>query len=190
VWQPLWFTLLKFGGTILWERSVNIIWIIRAWSISSHSRTLTLDNEDGWSLSWIRKGQLEDRKIDEIKCNIKEEKSSGFTEDDQGILWYKERICVPNVNELKYKILQEAHKSSYSIYWGGNKMYHDLKAIYWWYEMKRDVALCNNCQRVKVEHQWPAGLLQPLQVPEWKWEEIAMDFIVCLPRTQSGYDSI
>jgi transposase InsO family protein len=60
--------------------------------------------------------------------------------------------------------------------------------------MKRDmaeyVALCDTCQRVKAEHQRPVGLLQPLQVPEWKWEEIAMDFIVDLPRTQSGYDSI
>jgi hypothetical protein len=51
-------------------------------------------------------------------------------------------------------------------------------------------ALCDTCQRVKAEHQRPAGLLQPLQVPEWKWEEIAMDIIVGLPRTQSGYDSI
>jgi hypothetical protein len=60
--------------------------------------------------------------------------------------------------------------------------------------MKRDVAryvaLCDTCQRVKAEHQQPVGLLQPLQVPEWKWEEIAMGFIVGLPRTQSGYDSI
>jgi IS30 family transposase len=60
--------------------------------------------------------------------------------------------------------------------------------------MKRDiaeyVALCDTCQRVKAEHQRPAGLLQPLQVLEWKWEDIAMDFIVSLLRTQSGYDSI
>jgi hypothetical protein len=60
--------------------------------------------------------------------------------------------------------------------------------------MKRDVAeyvaLCDTCQRVKAEHQRPVGLLQPLQVPKWKWEEIAMDFIVGLPRTQLGYDSI
>jgi hypothetical protein len=52
------------------------------------------------------------------------------------------------------------------------------------------VVLCNTCQRVKTEHQRPAGILQPLQVPEWKWEEIAMNFIVDLPRAQSGYDSI
>jgi hypothetical protein len=73
-------------------------------------------------------------------------------------------------------------------------MYHDLKSRYWWYEMKRAiaeyVALCDNCQRVKAERQRPAGLLQPLKIPEWKWEEISMDFIVGLPKTQSGYDSI
>jgi hypothetical protein len=101
---------------------------------------------------------------------------------------------VPNVKELKNKILREAHESVYSIHLGGNKMYHYLKASYWWYGMKRDVAeyvaLSDTCQQVKAEHQLPTGLLQLLQVPEWKWEEIAMDFIVGLPRTQSGYDSI
>jgi transposase InsO family protein len=52
------------------------------------------------------------------------------------------------------------------------------------------VALCDACQRVKAKHQRPAGLLQPLKVPEWKWEEIGMDFIVGLPRTRDGYDLI
>jgi hypothetical protein len=73
-------------------------------------------------------------------------------------------------------------------------MHHDLKSIYWWYGMKRAIAeyvtLCDNYQRVKAEHQRPAGLLQPLNIPKWKWEEINMDFIVGLPKTQSGYDSI
>jgi hypothetical protein len=145
-------------------------------------------------LQEIRRGQLEDEKVQEIKRNIKEEKSHGFLKDDEGVLWYKGIIYVPNVKELKEKILHEAHESTYSIHPGGNKMYHDLKTTYWWYGMKRDVAeyvtLCDTCQRVKAEHQRPAGLLQPLQVPEWKWEEIAMDFIMGLPRTQSGYDSI
>jgi hypothetical protein len=61
-----------------------------------------------------------DEKIQEIKCNIKEEKSPGFTKDDHGLLWYKGRICVPNVKELKDKILHEAHESAYSIHPGGN----------------------------------------------------------------------
>jgi hypothetical protein len=73
-------------------------------------------------------------------------------------------------------------------------MYQDLKERYWWYGMKRDVvahmALCDVCQRVKAEHQRPAGLLQPLKVPEWKWEEIGMDFIMGLPCTRDGYDPI
>jgi hypothetical protein len=73
-------------------------------------------------------------------------------------------------------------------------MYHDLKDTYWWYGMKRDigeyVALCDTCQWVKAEHQRPARLLQPLLAPEWKWEKIAMYFIMGLPRILSGYDSI
>jgi hypothetical protein len=73
-------------------------------------------------------------------------------------------------------------------------MYHDLKSRYWWYGMKRAIAeyiaLCDTCQRVKAEHKRPTGLLQPLKIPQWKWKEISMDFIVGLPTTQSGYDSI
>jgi hypothetical protein len=73
-------------------------------------------------------------------------------------------------------------------------MYNDLKTQYWWYGMERDIAefvsLCDTYKRVKSEHQSLAGLLQPLKIPEWKWKEIGMDFIVGLPRTQVGYDSI
>jgi hypothetical protein len=129
----------------------------------------------------IQKGQLEDAKIQEIKEQIKEEKAPEFSVDEQGTLWNKKR-------------LREAHDSAYSIHPGSTKMYHDLKSRYWWYKMKRAVAeylaLCDNCQRVKAERQRPAGLLQPLKIPQWKWEEISMDFIVELPTTPSGYDSI
>ena len=73
-------------------------------------------------------------------------------------------------------------------------MYQDVKNKFWWPNLKREVAefvaLCDVCQKVKAEHQRPAGLLQPLKIPEWKWEAIGMDFITGLPRTQSGYDSI
>jgi hypothetical protein len=142
----------------------------------------------------IRKGQWEDEKIKEIKELIKTNKAPGFSEDNQGTVWFGKRICVPNQKVLKDLILREAHDSAHSIHPGSTKMYQDLKEYYWWYGMKRDVAeyvaLCDTCQRVKAEHQRPAGLLQPLKVPEWKWEEIGMDFIVGLPRTQAGYDSI
>jgi hypothetical protein len=92
---------------------------------------------------------MEDENIQEVNHNIKGEKSPGFLEDD-GVLCYKGRICVPNIKELKDKILCEAYESAYFIHLGGNKMYHDLKATYWWYGMKRDVvkyfALCGTCQ--------------------------------------------
>jgi hypothetical protein len=98
------------------------------------------------------------------------------------------------MDHLHEKISQEAHDSAYSIHLGSTNMYQDLKERYWWYGMKRDVAahvaLSDVCQRVKAEHQRLAGLLQPLKVPEWKWEEIGMDFIMGLPCTRDGYDSI
>jgi hypothetical protein len=81
----------------------------------------------------IQKGQLEDAKIQEIKEHIKEEKAPGFSIDEQGTLWYKKRLCVPNVKEIRELILHEAHDSAYSIHSGSTKMYHDLKSRYWWY---------------------------------------------------------
>jgi hypothetical protein len=142
----------------------------------------------------IQKGQLEDAKIQEIKEQIKEDKAPEFCVDEQGTLWYKKRLCVPEVKEIRELILCEAHDSVYSIHPGSTKMYHDLKSRYWWYEIKRAiaeyVALCDNCQRAKAERQRLAGLLQPLKIPQWKWDETSMDFIIGLPTTQSGYDSI
>jgi hypothetical protein len=137
---------------------------------------------------------LEDVEIKEIRDTMERGKASDFTEDDQGTIWFKNRICVPDVGDLRKTILREAHDSAYSIHPGSTKMYQDLKQRYWWYGMKRDVtahvALCDMCHRVKAEHQKPAVLLQPLKVPKWKWEEIGTDFIVGLPRTTAGYDSI
>jgi hypothetical protein len=142
----------------------------------------------------IRKGQLEDAKIQETKEQIKEDKALEFSVDEKGTLWYKKRLCVPKVKEIRELILREAHDSAYSIHLGSTKMYHDLKSRYWWYGMKRSiavyVALCDNYQGVKAERQRPAGLLHPLKIPQRKWEEISIDFIIGLPTTHSGYDSI
>jgi hypothetical protein len=142
----------------------------------------------------IWKGQLEDVKIQEIKEQIKEEKAPRFNVDEQGTLWYKKHLCVPDVKEIRELILHEARDSTYSIHPGSIKMYHNLKSRYWWYRVKRVVgeyiALCDNYQRVKVEQQRPAWLLQPLKIAQCKWKEISMDFIVGLPTTQSSYDSI
>jgi hypothetical protein len=88
----------------------------------------------------IRRGQLEDAKIQEIKEQIKGDKAPGFSVDDQGTLWYKKRICVPDLKEIKESILREAYDSAYSIHPGSTKMYHGLKSRYWWYGMKRTIA--------------------------------------------------
>nr|ABA94797.1 retrotransposon protein, putative, Ty3-gypsy subclass [Oryza sativa Japonica Group] len=144
--------------------------------------------------SQIREAQKDDEGIKELIKRIREKKDTNFSIDEQGTVWCGPRICVPAKKELRDLILKEAHESAYSIHPGSTKMYQDIKAYFWWAGMKRDVAeyvaLCDICQRVKAEHQRPAGLLQPLPIPEWKWEEIGMDFITGLPRTPCGYDSI
>ncbi|KAL0541301.1 hypothetical protein IC582_021343 [Cucumis melo] len=77
---------------------------------------------------------------------------------------------------------------------GSTKMYQDLRCVYWWRNMKREVtdfvSRCLVCQQVKAPRQRPAGLLQPLSVPGWKWESVSMDFITGLPRTLKGYTVI
>ncbi|WVZ49323.1 hypothetical protein U9M48_000692, partial [Paspalum notatum var. saurae] len=121
----------------------------------------------------IRNHQKTDEKIQEIREQIKLGKAPHFREDEQGTVWYKNRICVPDVESIKKLILSEAHDTAYSIHPGSTKMYHDLKERFWWYGMKR--ASGEICRK---------GLLQPLKIPQWKWEEISMDFIVGLPRTR------
>ncbi|GKB45871.1 putative reverse transcriptase domain-containing protein [Tanacetum coccineum] len=75
-----------------------------------------------------------------------------------------------------------------------DKMYHDLRDMYWWPRMKRDISIyvskCLTCSKVKAEHQRPSGLLQQPEIPEWKWDKITMDFITKPPRSKSGHDSI
>ncbi|PKA67250.1 hypothetical protein AXF42_Ash004742 [Apostasia shenzhenica] len=106
----------------------------------------------------------------------------------------RKRIYVPKISELRQAILREAHSSKYIIHPGETKMYHDLKQVVWWPALKKDVVevikKCVPCQQVKSEHQQPGGLLQPLLIPTWKWEEVAMDFVVGLPRSQRGNDAI
>jgi hypothetical protein len=111
----------------------------------------------------ICKGQESDEKIKEIKTQISLGKDLDFTEDEQGTVWFKKRICVPEIEHICQLILREFHDSAYSIHPRSTKMYQDLKEKYWWYGLKRDVAthvaLCDVYQRVKAEYQRLAGLL-------------------------------
>ena len=111
-----------------------------------------------------------------------------------GVLRYQGRLCVPDVEDLRYRILEEAHGSRYSIHLGDTKMYHDLREVYWLDGLKRDiteiVSKCPNCKQVKVDHVKPNGLTQIMDVPTWKWEDINTDFVVELHRTRRKNDSI
>ncbi|KAJ0476776.1 putative nucleotidyltransferase, Ribonuclease H [Helianthus annuus] len=111
-----------------------------------------------------------------------------------GIFYFLDRIWIPKRTELRKILMDEAHRSRYSIHPGADKMYQDLRYKYWWPGMKRDIALyigkCLTCARVKAEHQRPSGLLEQPPTPIWKWESIAMDFIAKLPHTSSGHDNI
>nr|GEY93786.1 putative reverse transcriptase domain-containing protein [Tanacetum cinerariifolium] len=82
----------------------------------------------------------------------------------------------------------------YSVYPGSNKMYQDMKLLYWWPNMKADIATyfskCLTCLKVKAEHQKPSGLLVQTKIPQWKWDNITMDFVTKLPKAQSGNDTI
>ena len=117
-----------------------------------------------------------------------------FRMGDDGIVMLERRMYVPDNKALKQKLLKEAHKSKFTVHPGSTKMYQDMKQYYWWPNMRKEVAgyaaKCSIFQQVKVEHRKPAGLLQPLPIPEWKWEMITMDFVSGLPRGKRGNDAI
>jgi hypothetical protein len=121
-------------------------------------------------------------------------KANCFRKDNQGVIWFEDRIVVPKDVEVHQQILDEAHLSRYSIHPGSTKMYQDLKQHYWWTKMNieiaRYVAKCDTFRRVKAIHMKAARTLQSLPIPTWKWEDISMDFIVGLPRIAEGFDSI
>ena len=98
------------------------------------------------------------------------------------------------VSLLREEILQEFHCSRFVMHPSGMKMYRDLHRQYYYSKMKRDIGdfvrRCLSCQQVKAEHQKPTGLLQPLEVAEWKWEHVMMDFMTYLPRTPRRHDAV
>src|SRR3954470_17330462 len=116
-------------------------------------------------ISQIKEVQKGNASIDGIKRPIGTVKVPGFTEDEEGVLWYKGRLCVPADSEFKGVILKEAHDTLYSIYPGGTKMYQDLKEQFWWHRMKREIgsyiAKCDICQRVKQNISDPQDYCNP-----------------------------
>ncbi|GJY81840.1 putative reverse transcriptase domain-containing protein [Tanacetum coccineum] len=111
-----------------------------------------------------------------------------------GTLCLNNRSWLPRYGDLRNLIMHESHKSKYSVHPGSDKMYQAMKQLYWWPNMKADIATyvskCLTCLKVKAEHQKPSGLLVQPAIPQWKWDNITMDFVIKLPRTQSGNDTI
>ncbi|GJT35768.1 putative reverse transcriptase domain-containing protein [Tanacetum coccineum] len=109
-------------------------------------------------------------------------------------LYYLDRIWVLLKGDVRTLIMDKAHKSNYSVYPGADKINYDLKDMYWWPGMKKDIAVyvskCLTCLKVKAKLQRPSSILQQPEIPKWKWERISMDFVTKLPRTSSGHDTI
>ncbi|GJZ26738.1 putative reverse transcriptase domain-containing protein, partial [Tanacetum coccineum] len=135
---------------------------------------------------------LEAQKEAMKRKNVKAENLGEFHPD--GTRCFGNHVCLPRFDRLMDLIIYESHKSKYSIYLGSDKMYQDLKLLYWWPNIKADIATyvskCLTCAKVKAENQKLSGLLQQPEILVWKWERITMDFISRLPRTPSGYDTI
>jgi hypothetical protein len=136
-------------------------------SVYNITLTLTLRSE-------IVAARGRDNGIKHIIRKIQEgdPKVAYFHEDTEGTLWFRDRLVVPRREALKKKILDMAHTSRYSIHSGSTKMYHDLRQQFWWTRMKREIARyvskCDTCRKVKANYMKPGGLLQSLNIPDWK----------------------
>nr|GEV35527.1 hypothetical protein [Tanacetum cinerariifolium] len=136
--------------------------------------------------------------------NLKNEDVGGMIRKDipkeklepraDGTLCLNGRSWLPCYDDLRFVIMHESYKSKYSNHPDFDKMYQDMKNLYWWPNMKANLATyvskCLTCERVKAKHQRPSGLLVQQAIPEWKWDNITMDFITKLPKSSQGFDTI
>ncbi|GJT58527.1 putative reverse transcriptase domain-containing protein, partial [Tanacetum coccineum] len=111
-----------------------------------------------------------------------------------GTLCLNGRSWLPCYGNLRTVIKHDSHKSKYSIHPSSEKMYQDMKNLYLWPNIKANIATyvskCLTCAKVKAEHQRPSGLLVQPDIPQWKWDNITMDFVMKLPKSSQGYDTI
>ncbi|GJV32802.1 putative reverse transcriptase domain-containing protein [Tanacetum coccineum] len=144
--------------------------------------------------SQILKAQTEALKEENIKAENLRGIDKAFEMCLDGTRCIKNRSWLPLFGNLRDLIMHESHKSKYSIHPGSDKMYQDLKKLYWWPNMKaiinEYVGKCLTCFRVKAECQKPSGVLVQPEIPMWKWERITVDFITKLPKTSNGHDTI
>ncbi|GJR29474.1 putative reverse transcriptase domain-containing protein [Tanacetum coccineum] len=144
--------------------------------------------------SQILEAQTEAIKEENIKAENLRGMDKAIEVRPDGTRCIKNQSWLPLFGNLRDLIMNESHISKYSIHPGSDKMYQDLKKLYWWPNMKAIIAeyvgKCLTCSRGKTECQKPSGLLIQLDIPTWKWERITMDFVTKLPKTSSGHDTI
>nr|GEW66448.1 putative reverse transcriptase domain-containing protein [Tanacetum cinerariifolium] len=157
---------------------------VRAMSITIHSRLKTR----------ILEAQGEASKDLKSPAEWLKGLETHFEQRDDGGIYFFDRIWIPSVGGVRKLIMDEAHTSRYSVHPGADKMYYDLKDLYWWPGMKRDTAeyiiRCLTCFKAKAKHQNPSRLLQQPEISKRKWEKLAMDLVTKLPRSSSGHDAI
>ncbi|KAK8666119.1 hypothetical protein V6N13_006271 [Hibiscus sabdariffa] len=145
-------------------------------------------------VSRIKELQQTDPELQKIVMKLESKPNSDFSVKSDGLLYFKDRVCVPADERLRKDMLDEAHQSYFSIHPRMVKIYKDLKSLYWWPGMEASitdyVSRCLTCQKVKAEHQAPTSLLQPLKFPRWKWERVTMDFVTGLPITPRKNDAV
>ncbi|GKA16657.1 DNA/RNA polymerases superfamily protein [Tanacetum coccineum] len=174
------FTDHKSLKYIFTQRELNMrqrvveIWMIACFDSMNHYEFRGLDVETRYEM-------------------LKDGKLTKFSVDVDGIVWFEDRYSsVPNDQHFARGL--NGSLVLHFMHPGSTKMYRDLKQYFWWNGMKQDVATfvskCMTCQQVKIEHQRASGLLQPLEIPMWKWDEISMDFVTGLPTTQKRHDAI
>ncbi|XP_070050938.1 uncharacterized protein [Nicotiana tomentosiformis] len=141
---------------------------------SGGTRVTIQDTTTSSLVTEVKEHQYEDHVLAHYTDTTPQKEKTPFEITGDGVLRYRGRLCVLNVTRLRQQVMGEDHYSRYSIHLGVTEMYHDIRGIYWWDGMKKDIAEfvshCPNCQQVKIEHQKPGGLLQAIEILTWKWE--------------------
>lgn len=142
----------------------------------------------------IKEAQMEALKSKNVTSEALRGMDKNLEVKGDGVCYFVDRIWTPKFGGFRDVVMNETHKTRYSVHPGLDKMYLDLKKLYWWPNMKAEIATyagkCLTYTKVKVEYQKPSRLLQQPEIPEWKWERITMDFITKLPKTAGGLNTI
>ncbi|GJS58052.1 putative reverse transcriptase domain-containing protein [Tanacetum coccineum] len=185
--------LVKDWGAVLMPGGEDISYASRNLKILSRRITLHLTYELGAEYliqNVILEAQVEARKEENYETEDLYGMIKKLKPRVDGTLCLNGRSWIPCFGNSRELIMHESHKSKYSVHPGSDKMYQDLKKLYWWPNMKAEIATyvskCLTCAKVKAECQKPSGLLVQPVIPVWKWENITMDFVTKLPKTSTG----